>query len=89
VLAACDREGSLDAAITNSRVNSFEKLERLAPHLVDIAFNGGTAGRFAPIFAKAGYEATVLPSSSPAHAGRTYEQKLAIWRSWWQRKPSG
>ena len=89
VLAACDREGSLDAAITNSRVNSFARLRRLAPNLADIAFNGGTAGRFAPVFANAGYGATVLPSSSPAHAGRSYEQKLAIWRSWWQREPSG
>jgi G:T/U-mismatch repair DNA glycosylase len=23
----------------------------------------------------------VLPSSSPAHAGRSYEQKLALWRA--------
>ena len=88
VLAACDRQGSLDSAITNSRVNAFSRLERLAPHLTSIAFNGRTAGRFAPVFADAGYDATVLPSSSPAHAGRTYEQKLAIWRAWWQRKPS-
>jgi hypoxanthine-DNA glycosylase len=85
VLDACDREGSLDSAITNSRANAFARLERLAPQLVDVAFNGGTAGRFAPVFAAAGYATTVLPSSSPAHAGRTYEQKLALWRAWWRR----
>jgi hypoxanthine-DNA glycosylase len=85
VIDACDREGSLDAAITNSRANPFARLTRLAPHLSDVAFNGGTAGRFARIFAGAGYETSVLPSSSPAHAGRTYEQKLALWRAWWQR----
>lgn len=85
VLDACDREGSLDSAITNPRANAFARLERLAPQLVDIAFNGGTAGRFAPVFAAAGYATTVLPSSSPAHAGRTYEQKLALWRAWWHR----
>lgn len=85
MLGACDREGSLDSAITNPRANSFSRLRRLAPELDDVAFNGGTAGRFARIFAAAGYATTVLPSSSPAHAGRTEEQKLALWRAWWSR----
>lgn len=84
VLGACDREGSLDSAITNSRVNAFVRLRRLAPELADVAFNGGTAGRFAPVFAAGGYATSVLPSSSPAHAGRTYDQKLALWRAWWR-----
>jgi hypoxanthine-DNA glycosylase len=87
VIDACDREGSLDAAIRNVRANPFKRLRRLAPDLDDIAFNGGTAGRFAPIFANAGYRTTVLPSSSPAHAGRTVLQKLALWRAWWERRP--
>lgn len=88
VLAACDREGSLDAAITNSRTNPFMRLRRLAPRLTDVAFNGQTAGRFAPVFRDAGYSTAVLPSSSPAHAGRTYEQKLALWGAWWFGRPS-
>jgi hypoxanthine-DNA glycosylase len=79
----------LDASITNPRANAFTRLKRRVPLLVDVAFNGGTAGRFAPVFGNAGYTTTVLPSSSPAHAGRTYEQKLAIWRAWWQRGPFG
>lgn len=89
VLDACDRQGSLDASITNPRANAFTRLKRRAPLLADVAFNGGTAGRFAPVFENSGYSTTVLPSSSPAHAGRTYEQKLAIWRRWWQRGPIG
>lgn len=88
VLAACDRQGSLDAAITNSRANPFARLRRLAPHLVDVAFNGRTAGSFASAFQAAGYSTTVLPSSSPAHAGRSYDEKLALWRRWWQGRPS-
>lgn len=83
VLAACNRDGSLDSAITDSRANPFARLRRLAPGLRDVAFNGQTAGRFAPVFRDAGYSVTVLPSSSPAHAGRSYEQKLALWRAWW------
>jgi hypoxanthine-DNA glycosylase len=85
VIDACDREGSLDSAITNVRANPFARLERLAPGLSEVAFNGGTAGRFARVFASAGYGTFLLPSSSPAHAGRTYEQKLALWRAWWHR----
>jgi len=85
VIDACDRDGSLDSAITNVRANPFARLERLAPRLADVAFNGGTAGRYARAFAGAGYGTAVLPSSSPAHAGRTYEQKLALWRAWWRR----
>lgn len=88
VLAACDREGSLDAAITNPRANPFARLRRLAPELTDVAFNGGTAGRFARIFAHAGYTATVLPSSSPAHAGRSEAQKLVLWQAWWAGAPA-
>jgi hypoxanthine-DNA glycosylase len=85
VIDACDRVGSLDSAITNVRANPFARLEPLAPRLVNVAFNGGTAGRYARAFAGAGYGTAVLPSSSPAHAGRTYEQKLALWRTWWRR----
>lgn len=84
VIDACDREGSLDSAIKNARANPFARLGQLAPRLHDVAFNGGTAGRLAPTFADAGYRTSLLPSSSPAHAGRTYEQKLALWRDWWR-----
>jgi hypoxanthine-DNA glycosylase len=87
VLAACKRTGSLDSAITDSRANPFARLRQLAPALRDVAFNGQTAGRFAPVFRDAGYSATVLPSSSPAHAGRSYEQKRALWLVWWAGHP--
>lgn len=83
VLHACDREGSGDASIRNQAANPFKRLYRLAPHLTAVAFNGQTAGSYAGEFSAAGFRTTVLPSSSPAHAGRSYEQKLAIWRAWW------
>lgn len=83
VLDACDREGSGDAAIRNRKANPFKRLHRLAPHLRAVAFNGGTAGQYADEFAAGGFSTTILPSSSPAHAGRSYEQKLIIWRAWW------
>ncbi len=83
VLHACDREGSGDSSIRNQSPNRFARLRRLAPHLTTVAFNGQAAGRYAPEFIAAGFRTTALPSSSPAHAGRSYEQKLALWRAWW------
>lgn len=83
VLAACEREGSGDASIRNHRANQFARLQKLAPDLAAVAFNGQTAGRFAAEFVAGGFRTAVLPSSSPAHAGRSYEQKLAVWRAWW------
>ena len=87
VLHACDREGSGDAAIRNQKANAFARLLRLAPHLSSVAFNGQAAGRYASLFAAAGFGTTVLPSSSPAHAGRSYEQKRVVWLAWWTALP--
>ena len=60
--------------------NDFAALKKRAPQLAKVCFNGKTAGRFAPTFAAAGYRTLVLPSSSPAHATLSFEQKLAHWR---------
>ncbi len=81
VLDICRRPGSLDAHIRDPRPNDFLALRQLAPKLHLVLFNGGTAGRFARQFVAAGFATAVLPSSSPAHAGRSFEQKLALWRS--------
>ncbi|MCY0388590.1 DNA-deoxyinosine glycosylase [Robbsia sp. Bb-Pol-6] len=81
VLAACHRDGSLDAAIRHARPNDFASLRAQAPQLATLGFNGKTAGRFAPLLAAAGYRTLVLPSSSPANAMLSFEQKLAAWRA--------
>lgn len=80
VVQACEREGSLDAAIRNPRHNDFTGLRTVSPALGTVLFNGGTSGRFARQLADAGYRVAVLPSSSAAHAGRTFDDKLALWR---------
>jgi hypoxanthine-DNA glycosylase len=80
VLAACEREGSLDAAIRNASPNDFASLRAHAPKLAKVCFNGKTAGRFAPVIGAAGYDTLVLPSSSPANAMLSFEQKLVLWR---------
>lgn len=87
VYGACDRQGSADSAIRSPQANHFARLKRLAPGLIDIAFNGRTAGRFESALAAGGFRTTVLPSSSPANASLGYRQKLAAWRSWWLAWP--
>ncbi|AOI83246.1 MULTISPECIES: DNA-deoxyinosine glycosylase [Burkholderia] len=80
VLDACHRKGSLDSAIRNAKPNDFESLRDHAPLLKRVCFNGKTAGRFADVIGQAGYETLVLPSSSPANAMLSFEQKLEFWR---------
>jgi hypoxanthine-DNA glycosylase len=80
VLGACERKGSLDAAIRNPAANDFDRLRHLCPRLETVGFNGQASGKFAPQFAKAGYRTVVLPSSSPAHAALRFEQKLDEWK---------
>jgi hypoxanthine-DNA glycosylase len=84
VYGACDRVGSADTAIRYPRPNPFTRLRRLAPRLRSVAFNGLAAGRFRPLFDQAGFATAVLPSTSPAHAGRSLEQKLELWAAWWR-----
>jgi double-stranded uracil-DNA glycosylase len=80
VLAACEREGSLDAAIRAATPNDFASFRRYAPLLRKVCFNGKTSGRFEPVIQAAGYATVVLPSSSAANAGMSFEGKLAAWR---------
>lgn len=81
VLGACVRAGSLDSNIRQPQANDFARLRALAPSLRRVGFNGGTSGRFAPQFAAAGYQTVLLPSSSPAHAARSFAQKLELWQA--------
>jgi hypoxanthine-DNA glycosylase len=80
VLGACERKGSLDSNIRNAAANDFIRLHELCPLLDVVGFNGQTSGKFAPRFASAGYRTRVLPSTSPAHASLSFDEKLLIWR---------
>jgi len=80
-LAACEREGSLDAAIRRPQANDHLLLKDLCPQLRRVCFNGKAAGRYAPIYADAGYDVLVLPSSSPANAQLSFAAKLALWHA--------
>jgi hypoxanthine-DNA glycosylase len=81
IYASCERSGSLDSAIREAKANDFGALQESAPALRRICFNGRTAARRLREMEALGYEAVVLPSTSPAHAGMSFEEKLARWRA--------
>jgi hypoxanthine-DNA glycosylase len=80
-LGACRRQGSLDASIRDPRANDFDALLAGLPALGAVAFNGATAARAEPAFAARGLATYRMPSTSPAHAGMSFEAKLARWRA--------
>jgi hypoxanthine-DNA glycosylase len=79
VYGACQRQGSLDAAIRQGEANDFATLAAEAPRITRVCFNGQTAGKFAPVLAALGYQTVILPSTSPANAGWSFERKLTAW----------
>jgi TDG/mug DNA glycosylase family protein len=81
VIAGCERSGSLDSAIRNAQHNDFAPLKKRCPNLRRVCFNGKTSGKLEAAFAEAGFETLVLPSSSPANARWSFEQKLTAWRN--------
>ena len=89
VLRAAHRPGSLDSAIHPRRLepNAIPELLARHPELERIVFNGAPAeALFRRHVARkcgarlAALELVRLPSTSPAHAARTFAQKLAAWR---------
>jgi TDG/mug DNA glycosylase family protein len=81
VFATCERTGSLDSAIREARPNDLRALRTVAPALRRICFNGRMAAKRIREVEAFGFEAVVLPSTSPAHAGMSFEQKLAAWQA--------
>lgn len=86
VLRACDRPGSLDSAISAAEANDFAAFFGAHPKLERIVFNGQAAEqwfrRLVPETAlPAGLIMLRAPSTSPAHAGQTFEHKATQWRS--------
>ncbi len=87
VLAACQRQGSLDADIRQGEANDFLAFLRRQPRIRVVFFNGGAA---ATLFRRQVWpalslefphlELCQLPSTSPAHAALGLPAKLAAWK---------
>lgn len=86
VLQSCQRQGSLDSAIEIPVANDFEKIFQQYPELKSVLFNGQAAYK---LFKKQvvplqnlpeNLEFHVLPSTSPANARLTFENKRFLWQ---------
>jgi len=89
VLMSCHRQGSLDSAINITTIvpNDLASFYKGHPGITHVFFNGGKAaevyrrdvlpsleGKYAHL------QYQQLPSTSPAHASLSYQQKLQAWR---------
>lgn len=86
VLATCEREGSLDADIRAEAANDFTAFFARHPHIGRVCFNGSKAEQSFRKFVLnkqvlPPLEFQRLPSTSPAHAGMRYTEKLSAWRA--------
>ncbi|MBF2708473.1 DNA-deoxyinosine glycosylase [Flavobacterium soyangense] len=81
VLEACVREGSLDSDIEQEIPNDFNSFLSEHPHIRQIYFNGQKAAAYFKHYVKSDkdYLLVTLPSTSPAHAGKSFEMKLQEW----------
>jgi hypoxanthine-DNA glycosylase len=85
VLASCERESSLDTHIRNESANDFASFFTQHPRITQVFFNGSKAEQcFRKIvLGKQPLPPLTfhrLPSTSPAHAGMRYEEKLQAWQ---------
>ena len=90
VLASSVRPGSMDSSIdpATAEINDFESLFREQPALELVCFNGQAAAKlFRKLVAPSlengpnNLKYETLPSTSPAFASMSFEQKLDRWRS--------
>ncbi len=79
VFRECDRKGSADSNITNTQINDYSRLDRMAPKLEMVCFNGKKAGEAEHLFKERGYRTNVLPSSSGANR-RDIQGRVLKWR---------
>lgn len=88
VIGSCTRSGSLDSAIARDTIvaNDLRGLFACCPALSHVFFNGSAAeAAFRRHFRLGSTDRSLqllrLPSTSPAHAARTVEDKLAAWQA--------
>ena len=81
VFESCEREGASDGAIQCATLNDIPKLVRRHPTIQVVFLNGTTAEKtYRRNFEqKISIPAIRMPSTSPAHAAMSYEQKRRAW----------
>ena len=96
VLSAAERPGSLDSSIVRSsaRANDFAAFFRAHPQVSRVCFNGRKAEELYRRFVLPGLSAEFaelryvsMPSTSPAHAGMPFAEKLVRWKTIKEKAP--
>ena len=83
-LQSCVRLGSLDASIADEMANDFPSFFGKHPNITHVFFNGGKAEtafrRFVlPSLNDVPFRFARLPSTSPAYASMTLDEKVRAW----------
>lgn len=85
VLQSCIRPGSLDSDIRDETPNDFAAFFATHPGITHVGLNGGKAAssfkKHAARHCPPHVVTAVLPSTSPAHAARSFAEKCALWRA--------
>ncbi len=86
VLHSCEREGSLDSDIVEEEANNFTTFFARHPDITHVFFNGAKAEQSFARFVTGKQKLPLLefhrlPSTSPAHAGMRYAEKLRAWKA--------
>lgn len=82
VIASCERSNSSDTNLKNCIPNDFEKLLHEYPNIQALAFTGKKShDLFMKFFKDLKIEKVLLPSTSPAHAAMTFEEKKDIYEN--------
>ena len=81
-LKLCFREGSLDTNIKNEEANEIHQLLEKYPKIHSIIFNGKAAEKFYRRYFqnKNPIKYYQLPSTSPANATKSFNEKFAEWK---------
>jgi TDG/mug DNA glycosylase family protein len=86
VLGYCQRQGSLDSAITAEQANNFTDFMQQHSQISAVAFNGAKAWQSFQRHVIKGQQLPEklqliqLPSTSPAHARLSFNDKLQQWQ---------
>lgn len=90
VLASCTRHSSADSDIDAALPNDFETFFLTHPSITHVFFNGAIAEKYfhklvQKLLKPCQMQYQRLPSTSPANASMTYNQKLKAWKAVTQR----
>lgn len=82
VIRFAEREGSLDASIKNPAPNDFDAFFARYPGIRRVVLNGDkAAAMFKKHFGHIAVETVKVPSTSPARANLTLDEKTRLWKA--------